>query len=66
MKNSKDNTKKDVDKGLQVLIDNYKANAEGNNKEKLLSDFLDIFVPTLYDEAGLTQGMDKKLSKLQK
>lgn len=58
--------KKEVDGELKKLIDKYEKNAYGRNKDKLLSDYLQLFTPTLYEEAGLNEALDSKLNKVHK
>lgn len=42
-----------MDRDLQGLIGAYGVGARGANKDRLLSDFLQVFTPTLYEEAGI-------------
>ena len=43
------------------MIEKYERQAQGKNKDKLLSDYLQLFTPTLYEEAGLNEIVKKRL-----
>ena len=64
--NRKELQKKDVDDDLKNMIDRYESQAQGKNKDRLLSDYLQLFTPTLYEEAGLNETLEKKLKKVHK
>ena len=48
------------------MIEKYDQKAKGKNKHRLLSDYLQLFTPTLYEEAGVNQKVDHQLRKYQK
>ena len=55
-----------MDRDLQGLIGAYGVGAKGANKDRLLSDFLQVFTPTLYEEAGINEDITKKLKSINK
>ena len=66
IRNNPNVTQQDVTAEIDRLTNRYNDKSRGINKHKLLSEFLQVFVPSVYAEADISRQMDKKINTLSK
>lgn len=66
MSGNRNLSQQDVSKEIDRVVARYNEKSRGNNRHKLLTEFMQVFVPTVYAEAGVSDQVDKKINSLAK
>lgn len=64
LSNRQNITGDDIVKEIDRITKKYNEKARGTNSQKLLSEFMQVFIPSIYAEAGIYEQTDKRIERL--